>query len=40
MLLQKLGVYSRQSSLYKAFRELGRVERTLFLLEYMNLSHY
>jgi len=36
MLLQKLGVYSRQSSLYKAFSELGRVERTLFLLEYMS----
>src|SRR5439155_322248 len=36
MLLQKLGVYSRQSSLYKAFSELGRVERTLFLLDYMS----
>jgi TnpA family transposase len=36
MLLQRLGVYSRQSSLYKAFSELGRVERTLFLLEYMS----
>lgn len=35
MLLQKLGIYSRKSSLYKAFSELGRVERTLFLLEYM-----
>jgi hypothetical protein len=36
MLLQKLGVYSRHSSLYKAFSELGRVERTLFLLAYMS----
>lgn len=36
MLLQKLGVYSRHSSLYKAFSELGRVERTLFLLDYMS----
>ena len=36
MLLQRLGVYSRHSSLYKAFSELGRVERTLFLLEYMS----
>lgn len=36
MLLKKLGVYSRQSSLYKAFSELGRVERTLFLLDYMS----
>jgi TnpA family transposase len=31
MLLQKLGVYSRQSTLYRAFSELGRVERTRFL---------
>jgi TnpA family transposase len=36
MLLQKLGVYSRHSSLYKAFSALGRVERTLFLLDYMS----
>jgi TnpA family transposase len=39
MLLQKLGVYSRKSSLYKAFSELGRVERTLFLLDYMLDAH-
>jgi len=36
MLLQKLGVYSRKSNLYKAFSEIGRVERTIFLLEYMS----
>jgi len=35
MLLQRLGVYSRQNTLYKAFSEVGRVERTIFLLEYM-----
>ena len=35
MLLRKLGVYSRHSALYKAFSELGRVQRTLFLLTYM-----
>lgn len=35
MLLRKLGVYSRHSALYKAFSELGRVERTIFLLTYM-----
>jgi TnpA family transposase len=34
MLFQKLGVYSRQSTLYRVFSELGRVERTLFLLRY------
>jgi TnpA family transposase len=36
MLLQKLGVYSRKNRLYLAFRELGRVIRTLFLLEYIS----
>jgi TnpA family transposase len=36
MLLQKLGAYSRKSNLYKAFSEVGRVERTIFLLEYMS----
>jgi TnpA family transposase len=35
MLLKKLGVYSRKNNLYKAFSEVGRVERTIFLLEYM-----
>ena len=30
--LRKLGVYSRHSALYKAFCELGRVERTIVLL--------
>ncbi|MBL0717331.1 MAG: Tn3 family transposase, partial [Desulfosarcina sp.] len=34
MLLKKLGVYSRKNKLYLAFRELGRVVRTIFLLEY------
>jgi TnpA family transposase len=34
MLLQKLGVYSKKNKLYQAFRELGRVMRTIFLLEY------
>src|SRR6516165_2970065 len=36
MLLQRLGVYSRQNTLYKAFSEVGRVERTIFLLESMS----
>jgi TnpA family transposase len=36
MLLQKLGVYSRKNRLYLAFRELGRVVRTIFLLEYIS----
>lgn len=35
MLLRKLGSYNRKNRLYQAFRELGRVERTLFLLRYV-----
>lgn len=34
-LLRKLGTYSRQNRLYQAFRELGRVVRTVFLLRYL-----
>jgi len=32
-LLQRLGSHSRQSKLYQAFREVGRVIRTIFLLK-------
>lgn len=35
-ILRKLGNYSRKNRLYKAFRELGRVIRTIFLLEYIS----
>jgi TnpA family transposase len=35
-ILRKLGNYSRQNSLYKAFRELGRVIRTMFLLKFIS----
>ena len=35
-LLRKLGSHSRQNKLNRAFRELGRVERTLFLLRYIS----
>jgi len=35
-LLRRLGSYSRRNRLYQAFRELGRVIRTVFLLEYLN----
>jgi TnpA family transposase len=38
MLLRKLGSNNRKSRLYLAFRELGRVERTLFLLRYVSDS--
>ncbi len=36
MLLRKLGTYNRRSLLYRAFRELGRVEPTLFLLRFFS----
>jgi TnpA family transposase len=36
MLLRKLGTCNRRSRLYRAFRELGRVERTLFLLRFIS----
>ena len=36
MLLRKLGTYSRRNLLCRAFRELGRVERTLFLLRFVS----
>ena len=39
MLLRKLGTYSRKNLLYRTFRELGRVERTLFLLRFISNSN-
>jgi TnpA family transposase len=36
MLLRKLSTYNRKNRLYRAFSELGRVERTLFLLSYIS----
>ncbi len=36
MLLRKLGSHNRKNKLYRAFRELGRVVRTLFLLRYIS----
>ena len=40
MLLRKLGSHNRQNKLYRAFRELGRVKRTLFLLRYVSESDF
>ncbi|MEE9359202.1 MAG: Tn3 family transposase [Hyphomicrobium sp.] len=36
MLLRRLGSQNRKNRLYRALRELGRVERTLFLLRYIS----
>jgi TnpA family transposase len=35
-LLRKFNNYSRKNRLYQAFRELGRVVRTVFLLKYIS----
>jgi TalC/MipB family fructose-6-phosphate aldolase len=35
LILRKLGAYPRQNALAVALRELGRLERTLFLLQYI-----
>jgi len=35
-ILRRLATYSRKNKLYFAFRELGRVVRTIFLLEYIS----
>jgi TnpA family transposase len=35
LMLRKLGAYPRQNALAFALREIGKLERTLFLLEYV-----
>ena len=35
-ILRRLATYSRKNKLYFAFRELGRVVRTIFLLQYVS----
>jgi len=36
LMLRKLGAYPRQNGLAVALREVGRLERTLFLLQYLS----
>ncbi|PEA26935.1 hypothetical protein CN923_04365 [Bacillus cereus] len=36
LIMGKIGSYSRQNSLAKAIREMGRVEKTLFILDYIS----
>lgn len=40
MLLRQLNSRNRQHKLYLAFRELGQVVRTLFLLRYISASDF
>ncbi len=35
LMLRKLGSYQRQNGLAVALRELGRIERTLFILDWL-----
>lgn len=36
LIMSKLGSYSRQNSLATALRELGRIEKTIFILDYVS----
>jgi len=37
LLLKRLGAYPRQNGLARALREIGRIERTLFMLDWLEL---
>ena len=39
-ILRKLRTYSRKNKIYLAFRELGRVDRTMFLLKYLSSPEF
>lgn len=34
--MDKLGSYSRQTAISTALREMGRIEKTIFILEYIS----
>ncbi|WP_369412678.1 Tn3 family transposase [Pelosinus baikalensis] len=36
LIMGKLGSYSRQNSLATALREMGRIEKTIFILDYIS----
>ena len=36
MVMSRLGSYSRQNSVARALKEMGRIEKTIFLLKYMS----
>lgn len=36
LIMEKLGSYSRQNSLATTLREMGRIEKTIFLLDYIS----
>ena len=36
LIMSKLGSYSRQNALATALREMGRIEKTIFILDYIS----
>ena len=36
LMMSKLGSYARQNSLATALREMGRIEKTIFILDYIS----
>ena len=40
MILKKLGIHGKKTKLYKAFRELGRVRKTIFLIRFMQDNNF
>ncbi|MBU3178524.1 transposase [Clostridium estertheticum] len=36
LILEKLGSYSRKNSMAKALREMGKIEKTIFILDYLS----
>lgn len=38
LIMGKLGSYSRQNSLATALREMGRIEKTIFILDYISIE--
>ncbi|QSW21480.1 Tn3 family transposase [Clostridium gasigenes] len=40
LILEKLGSYSRKNSMAKALREMGKIEKTMFILEYISDKNF
>lgn len=36
LIMGKLGSYARQNKVAKALREIGRIEKTIFILDYIS----
>ena len=40
LIMSKLGSYARQNSLAKALGEIGKIEKTIFILEYLSDENF